>query len=129
MQRRIVVRTLLSGRSAGRVGYDRLSNSYLIMTRNHTVPIAVLLAALTLHGQESKQKPELWSLRPVMRPAIPADARNPIDTLAARLRDEIVEQRGAVPAPAHRRVDESETVSACVPPNRHQAHVGGNPRD
>jgi hypothetical protein len=46
-------------------------------------PLALLLAALTTTGQETKPKPQLWSLRPVVRPAMSGEG-NPIDVLAAR---------------------------------------------
>ena len=57
-------------------------------------PLAFLLAALHLHGQETKPKPTLWSLRPVVRPDIEAAGRNPIDVLMARKHT----QRGLKPA-------------------------------
>lgn len=40
--------------------------------------------ALVIHGQEAKPKPPLWSLRPVVRPAVESNGVNPIDQLMAR---------------------------------------------
>jgi len=64
------------------------------MTIKRTVPLAFLLTALTINGEEAKQKPPLWSLRPVVRPEVPAGSRNPIDALVARKQ----QQRGLRPA-------------------------------
>lgn len=53
-----------------------------------TAPLALLLAALTMSGQQKTAKPPLWSLRPVLRPELPAGDANPavhpIDALMAR---------------------------------------------
>ncbi|HUQ93831.1 MAG TPA: DUF1549 and DUF1553 domain-containing protein [Bryobacteraceae bacterium] len=63
--------------------------------RKRTAPLAVLLAALTLNGQEPKPQAALWSLAPVLRPDVPTSDRNPIDILAARK----LQQKGLRPAP------------------------------
>ena len=53
-----------------------------MMIGKRTALPAFLLAALTMNGQDAK--PALWSLRPVLRPEIAADGKNPIDRLMAR---------------------------------------------
>ena len=64
------------------------------MTFTRTAPLALLLTALTTTGEESKPKPPLWSLRPVVRPNIPGGTHNPIDALVARKH----QQKGLRPA-------------------------------
>lgn len=51
-------------------------------------PLALLLAAWPMNAQDAKPKPSLWSLRPVVRPVVPADGRNPIDALVARKQEQ-----------------------------------------
>jgi hypothetical protein len=58
------------------------------MTRNCAASITVLLTAFALNGQDAKNKPDLWSLRPVVRPEAAANGGNPIDALAARKHQE-----------------------------------------
>lgn len=54
------------------------------MIFSRTAPLAFLLAALTIHGQDPKPKPALWSLRPVVRPQVETNGVNPVDQLIAR---------------------------------------------
>ncbi len=65
------------------------------MSPKRIAPLALLLAALAISGQETKPKPQLWSLRPVVRPDIQGQDRNPIDALMARKHA----QKGLRPAP------------------------------
>ncbi len=53
------------------------------MIRKYMAPLA-MLAALALPAQEARPKPPLWSLRPVTRPEVSAEAGNPIDALMAK---------------------------------------------
>lgn len=57
----------------------------------------MLLAALPIAGQQAapKPKPPLWSLRPVVRPEVQTEGRNPIDVLIARKH----QQKGLTAAP------------------------------
>ena len=55
-----------------------------MMSISRAVPFACLLAALSIYGQDAKPKAALWSLRPVVRPAVEANGANPIDQLIAR---------------------------------------------
>lgn len=59
------------------------------------IPLGVfLVVAAALYAQETKPKPALWSLRPVVRPELPTGGGNPIDVLVARKQ----EQKGLSPA-------------------------------